>query len=124
MAYITVAGTTTAMAQEYTEDAPAGMKADAYLRDAERIVANLTTRPDPVTNEYTQAASDAELRVFEALVQRPDRISSQSLGSMSVSYNNAVAADLYDIVRDTMGAWLNQEANGAPVVTVTEVPYY
>jgi hypothetical protein len=124
MPYTTANATTTAMAQEYVGDeAPVGVRADAMLRDAERIVAGIAPPPDPRPTDYVAAASDAELRIFEAISLRKDRISSQAVGALSVSYKTDPGEDMYEIVRQTMARWIPAMTEGVSVAVVSPVPW-
>lgn len=126
MAETTANGTSTAMAQDYATSELSEVKADALLRDAERVVADIAPPPASVDADYTQAASDSELRVFEILATEKHRIKSESVDSISVSYADS-SADIYNIVRDTMAQWLPAGAStddGPGTVSFAEVPYW
>lgn len=123
MSYVTANATSDTMAQEYAgEGAPTGVRADALLRDAERIVSDIAPPPSPVDADYEQAASDAELRVFEILVAGGRNVKSESVDTISVTYSDA-SSDIYNIVRDTMARWISAGSSddGPGVVGFAEV---
>ena len=122
MAAETSSGTTTEQAQTYAGTELADIKADALLRDAARIVRDIAPPPSSVTDEYRQAASDSELRIFEILASGARSVKSESVGDVSVSYADS-SSDIYNIVRDTMAGWIPYSSNddGPGTVSFAEV---
>lgn len=79
------------MALEYASldaDAIPEIKADAILRDAERLVAYYAPNPDPdvVDEVYVSAASDAEMRLWEYLANTEGYLASTRIGDINESY--------------------------------------
>jgi hypothetical protein len=62
------------------------IKLDATLRDSERLVKRCATPPSEATEEYTVAASDAEMRVFEYLVNTEGYLTGSGVGGVSESF--------------------------------------
>lgn len=87
MSYMTANGTTTANAVLYAgADGIVAIKQDAILRDAERLVKRYGPPPIPVTAQYTSAASDAEMRVFDYLINTDGYVSSEGFPGVSTSF--------------------------------------
>lgn len=112
MAYTSANGTTDVIATDFHQGAQGGpqVKIDATLRTAERIVADLAPRPDPLPDpdDYTQAASDSELFIFEFLATTKGFVSSQSsIVSVSISYQNE--PKVLQIIRDSMGEYVKDK---------------
>lgn len=125
---MTANGTTTAMAIAFVGDeAPAEARADVLLRRAERAVSSVSVAPDPVTTEYIQTASDAEVSVFEFIVLRPDRVKQQDLGDLKLGFfENKTAQDEYDLARRMMAEYLPVETivdSAAHMGTITTVDF-
>lgn len=87
MAYTTASGTSTTVAVAYSEiSGLPTIKQDAMLRMAERFVLRYAPPPDPITDGYESAASDAELHVFNYLANTEGLLSSENIEGIASSY--------------------------------------
>lgn len=75
------------------------IRSDALLRDAERIVKRYAPAPDPLTTEYTDAARDCEMRIFDYLQATSGYLSSTNVAGISENYD---LAKIEGIVKDAM----------------------
>jgi hypothetical protein len=104
--YETANGTLTADAVEQSPVAsgfPASRQ-DRLLRTAERIVRKLAPPPDPVTDDYRQAASDTEVQVFGFLATTNEGVeASDSLSGVSSTSYRAYEEAVRPLVREAMG---------------------
>lgn len=110
--YTTVNGTSDSIATDFYQGAQGQpqVRIEATLRTAERIVADLADRPDPLPDpdDYTQAASDSELFIFEFLATTKGFVSSQSsVVGVSISYQND--PNVLQIIRDSMGEYVKDK---------------
>ncbi len=105
---VTTSGTTTTQAQAYAGTSLAEPKADSLLRNAERLVKRVAPlaegeEPSPA---YLDAASDAELAVFEISATDPGHVSSEWSDDVKVSYRNE-KADAESVAAEIMEAWVS-----------------
>lgn len=132
MPYETANTTTTQNAIDYCEAAKgaAGVRVDAMLRRAERVVRSLApSLQTPPDAEYKSFAADAELAVFEHLWQRPSYLKREDWLDGSATYSDDDA--LAGVVRDAMGSYYvgEDEAYGgsdgrAAVFNVSDAPLF
>jgi hypothetical protein len=121
MAYTTEVGTRTVKAAEYAgAESLVTIKQDAILRDAERLVRKYGPPPDPITDEYESAASDAEMRVFDYLANTEGYLSSEAISGINSSYVDF--EKVATIVRATLGdlAGTSVTSNGSANVGYVE----
>ncbi len=106
--HITTSGTTTTQAQAYAGTSLAELKADALLRNAERLVKRVAPLVEGVepSSAYLNAASDAELVAFEVFAVDPGYVRWKSAGDVSVRYRNE-KADAESKVLEIMEAWVS-----------------
>lgn len=92
------------------EEAPAGVKAGALLRDAERYVRDVAPPPAnaPVPDDYKTDAKDAEMYVFSHYSRNPGDVSSASLDGVSVSFSQPKEGQdpIKDRVERIMSRWI------------------
>lgn len=89
MTYYTAHDVSTDLALEYAAldaDAIPEVKADAILRDAERMVTYYAPPPSPITTVYTEAAADAEMRIFDYLSATEGYLTSSGLSGISENF--------------------------------------
>lgn len=91
------------------------IKLDAVLRDAEREVKKVAPRPTAgfadvaAEEEYISAASDAEMRVFDYLVNTEGYLSSSGVSGISESYVDFARVEA--IVRRAMSGVSNSASS-------------
>lgn len=113
MTHYTVNDTSTSMAAEYAGIAiqeKNERELDAILRDSERYVQYYAPAPDPLTEEYTQAAQDGEMRVFKYLANTEGIYTGSSISGLSQSFIDFEKVER--IIKRTVGLFADSSMAG------------